>query len=341
MRSIQCYSGDSLLGSYPTMTETTMSLNDLVGCLEQSQHFPLSSFRFKDLGSNGTADFERFLSIWGKNIYELAVKIDADAGNVAMLRDLLLHKVPNLKKLGVEFDFFFDEIDKTPVHLFAASNKFELPQLNVLRVHCAFEKYSGIVEDLLEATPNLKLFEKCLLTNGRMIECVTAKELTILRSLDKLHCLKSISLMFKEDLITCLEESPQIMDQQFKMIELPVDWLEQGDHQLSQRATKLINKIFDSSKNSVQRLEIPPLGWLNGLVLPKFENLRILILNHDEEPKDDDDDSVYCMFPSLFDMTENFPNLEQLSKFIFSENSEERNLKIKFFFSFFSRVLLR
>lgn len=322
LRSIQHYPHDSLLGSFSTTMSLSKAfgLSDLVGCLKQSKHFPFSSFRFKDLGTDFRDDFERFLSIWGENIYELTVKIDVATNNAIMtaemLRVLLFEKTPELKRLGIEFsiDWLFVQNEKSPVRLFTGTDEFKLPKLNELRVQCVFDKFSGIVEDILGAAPNLKLFEKCLL-DSRILECITAKELAILQSLDKLHCLENVSLMFKEDVVTCLENSPQIMDLQFKSIELPVDWLEQGDQQLCIRATKLISKIFDSSMDSLKTLRIPPLGWLSGLVLPKFKNLQKLILSQDEGESDEEE--VYCMFPPLFDMADSFPNLQQLSKRLF------------------------
>lgn len=239
--------------------------------------------------------------------------------SVEMLRVLFVEKTPKVKRLGIEFsfDWIFGK-NKKSIHLFAGSSKLELPNINVLRVHGVFDKFSGIVEDILEVTPNLKLFEKCSLDNGRLSESITARELTILHKLNKLHCIERASLMFKEDMINCLQNSPQIMDIQLKRIELTVDWLQQGDVQLSSLATKFINKIFDSSRNSLQILELPPLGWLSGLVLPKFENLQKLVLTHDEEQKDEDE--VYCMFPPKFDMADSFPNLQQLSKIISNNN---------------------
>lgn len=320
MRIIPYISGESLLGSQLTNMESSMSFSDLITCLEQSEHFPFSSFRFKDLRTGGNDNLERFWSIWGENIYELAVKID-DANDVRMLR-VLLERTPNVRKLGIEFgmDWIHGKHKNHPVHLFVRSNKFELPNLNVLRVSAAFGKFTGVVEDILEAATNLKLFEKCLLHNGRLSESVTANELAILNSLNRLHCLKNLSLMFSEEVVTCLEKSQQILDLKYKSIELPVDWLDQNNDQLCARASKLINKIFDSNKNSLQTLRIPPLGWVPGLVLPKFENLQKLVLKHDEEVEGEDE--VYCMFPPLFDMADSFPNLQQLSKIIPNNNNK-------------------
>lgn len=288
-------------------------LSDLIDCLERSKHFPFSSFRFKNLGTNERErDYlERFWTFWGDKIYALDVKID-ETNDAELLRVLILEKVPNLKKLGI--DFTMDLFDKSPIHLNVGLKKLKLPKLNALRAFCVFERFSGIVEDILEAAPNLKFFEKRSLDFVRLSEQVTAKELTILHALDKLHCLENVSLMFKEEMITCLEKSPQIMDLQFKSIELPIDWLDQADLQLCTRTTELINKIFDSSRNSLQTLKIPPLGWLPGLIIPKFENLQKLEMSHDEELNTDDE--IYCMFPPQFDMTVNFPNLRQLSKII-------------------------
>lgn len=318
------------------MTMDLMSLGDLVGCLEQSNNFPFSNFRFENLGTKAKVELEPFLSIWGKNIYELVVKMDDEVNNAKMLRFLLFEKMPNLKRLGIEFTFDFDR--KSIIRLFPNSNKFELPKLNTLRVSRSFGKHSAIVEDILEATPNLKLFEKCSLDNHRQLsECVTARELNILQSLDKLHCLEHITLMLTEDMISCLEKHPQILNLELGSIELPPDWFRYDRDRLYTRGIKIINKIFDSSKNSLRTLKIPPMGWLEGLVLPKFGNLQTLVLSHDEEDDDDDVVYVYCMFPPLYDMSDNFPNLERLSKSIWNKLNEAKSL---LHFSF-SRVLQR
>lgn len=197
----------------------SMRLTDLIDCLEKSKNFPFSSFRFKDLGSDGTGDFERFSSFWGENIHEIAANIDDDentSNNAEMLR-FLLERTANLKRLAIQFgvEWLLKGRGETPLHLFTASNKFELPQLNELRVRGAYTKFTGIVEDILAAAPNLKLFEKCAMKRGNMLGSVTAMELTILHSMGKLHCLKNVSFMFREDLITCLEEIPEVLEQKF------------------------------------------------------------------------------------------------------------------------------
>ncbi|KAG4068268.1 hypothetical protein HA402_007788 [Bradysia odoriphaga] len=108
------------------------------------------------------------------------------------------------------------------------------------------------------------------------------------------------------------------MDLPLKSFELSITWI-WDDQQLSARATKIINKIFESSKNSLLKLVIPPLGLLSGLVIPEFENVRILYLSHDESYEDYN--SGPAMFPPLFEMAEHFPNLRELTATFLTEDN--------------------
>lgn len=286
--------------------------SDLVECLKVSKNFPCTSFRFKDVVKSD--DMEIFLSIWGQNIFALGVKIK-EADDVQMLR-VFLEKAPNLKKLHIDFgsiDLYYKQTSETAaVHLFVDSNnEFQLPKLNTLRVAGSCDYFAGIIADILKVASNLNCFEKSSLDGDDDSECITAKDLAMLQSRNKLHCLKDVNLLFKRELIDLLENSPQITDLQLKSLELSITWI-WDDDELSARATKIINKIFDSSKNSLLNLTIPPLGLLSELVIPKFENLRKMCLSHDESYED-----YYpgpSMFPPLFEMADHFPNLQELSK---------------------------
>lgn len=293
---------------WPMVNEDrSLTLSDLVKCIELSTDFPFTNFRLKDVVQ--IADIKSFLSIWGENISSIAVKIEI-VDDVEMLR-ALLQSTPNLKKLHIDFGtiYSFTQKTETAVHLFADSNEFQLLELNTLRVTGSCDYFSGIIADIVKVASNLKCFEKCSLDENGTSQCIDAKELLVMLQSGKLHCLKDVDLLFKKELIDLMENFPQIMDLQLKSFELSITWI-WDDVQLRARATKIINKIFDSSKNSLLELKIPPLGLLSGLVIPKFENLRKLLLLHDESYEDDGP----SMFPPLFDMAAHFPNLQELSK---------------------------
>lgn len=282
-----------------------LSFVDLIDCLKQSINFPFTSFRFKDF-VEGDA-IEELLSIWGQNIYALGVKIET-TDDVKMLKTWL-EKTPKLKKLHIDFGSIEFRYKVNPViHPLVDSNKSQLPELKVLRVTGSCEYFFSVIVDIVKLASNLNCFEKCALDQNAHCECINAKELAMLHSLNKLHCIKDVSLLFKEKLIDLLETSEQIMDMQLKSIELSITWIWNED-QLSERATKIINKLFDSSKHSLRELTIPPLGLLSGVLIPKFENLQNLYLMHDESYEDYPFPS---MFPPLFDIADHFPNVRKL-----------------------------
>lgn len=313
-RCIQYRPSHTLLKDFwPLVNEDSeLTLSDLVECLKLSKNVPLTNFRFKDVIKNDDHDIESFLSIWGRNITALGVKIEKD-DDVKMLR-VFLQKTSNLKNLSINFgsiDFYSKQPIETAVQLFADSNEIQLPELKVLRVEGSCDYFSRIIADILKRASNLNCYKKCSMDKGDVSEIITAKDLAMLQSLNKLHCLKDFNLLFKKELIELMENFAQIMDLPLKSFELSITWI-WDDQQLSARATKIINKIFESSKNSLLKLKIPPLGLLSGLVIPEFENLLELHLMHDESYEDHNPGPA--MFPPLFEMADHFPNLLELSK---------------------------
>lgn len=297
------------------LSKGILTFRDLIECLTQSQNdFPFTSFRFRDVVKG--EEIESFLSIWGENIFALGVKLKKE-DDVKMLR-LFLEKTPNLKKFYIDFGSFDVKYN---VHLFADSNEFHLPQLHTLRVTGSCEFFCGVISDILKVASNLKCFEKRPLDDDDDADCITAKELATLQLHNKLYCLTDVNLLFKEDLIDFLEKSPQTTKLQLKCFKLSITRI-YDNNELCARATEIIKKIFDSTKNSLLKLSIPPLGLLSGLEIPRFKNLQKLFLFHDESYKDD----VSSMFPPFFEMAEHFPKLQELSE---SKTKMDKNLNEK------------
>ncbi|KAG4068384.1 hypothetical protein HA402_007904 [Bradysia odoriphaga] len=94
---------------WPLVNEVSeLTFSDLVECLKLSKNVPLANFRFKDVIRDD--DIESFLSIWGRNITALGVKIEKDA-DVKLLR-VFLQKTPMLKNLSINFgsiDFYYEQ----------------------------------------------------------------------------------------------------------------------------------------------------------------------------------------------------------------------------------------
>lgn len=294
----------------PNIIIGSKGLSDLLLCFQESAYFPFSSFRFDDLAMFGNEDMKNFLSIYGGNILALAIKLDDPENHVHMLRALLLEKVPNLMKLEIKFggEYNYQHNIMSSVQLFAGSNQFEFPNLKVLCVNRNYEYFRGIVTDILKAASNLHVFGKCSMDRGsKLEEHITASDLTMLQSFNKLHCLKNGDILVSEELIAHWETSPMTLDLQLQHFSLSSNL--DINQLLTPRVTGIINKLLDSSKNTVRKLYCPPLGLLSGLKIPKFEKLQKLYLLHD-----DSDDYSYTMFPPLFDFAEHFSNLQELSK---------------------------
>lgn len=272
----------------------SVDFRDLVGCLEKSQNVPFASFRLKvtDEGDN----MDRFLSIWGQNIHELEVDINVPK-EIAMLRGLLLGKAPNLRKLHINFDHDWSEKQDATLNarLFDDSNVFALPKLNVLRVECMKKSDYGIVADILKVASNLKSFETAC-----DFGYIQVAQLIMLQSLNKLHCLKHVNLLYAKELIGFLEKSPQLVNLQFESIRMSTYYVLQD--------ANFMNKLYWASRNSLLELYISPLGSIPGVELPRFENLKKLTLSHDNG------NYGRLMFPRYFDMTDSFPNLQELGE---------------------------
>lgn len=312
MQAIQ-YPPPTLLVDFwrPINEDSSLSFNDMVQCLKQSENFPFTSFRFKTAVK--VADIAEFLSIWGRSILALGVLVEVP-DDVEMLR-FALEKTPNLRELYVDFgsiDFYNDSTSVNTNRLFDGSNEFQLPALYILRVKGSCGYFSDVLSDILKVAPNLECFEKSSLDKKHCQECIDAKDLAVLQLRNKVHSLKKVNFLFKKELIEFLEKTPEFMDLPFKSIKLSITWI-WDDDQLSARAVQIINKIFDSSKSSLEELYIPPVGLLSELVIPEFKNLQKLCLSHDESYEEGPGPS---MFPPHFEMIEHFPNLKELSKSI-------------------------
>lgn len=245
---------------------------------------------------------ERFLSVWGKNIYELGVKIDVP-NDIVMLRGFLTEKAPNLRKLHINFVHGLSE--KQDIHLFDDLNELQLLKLKVLTVLEMSEKDFGMVGDILRFAPNLNSFDNVYESHydkSLVTKCFTIKEFALLQSLNKCHCMKRINLSVDEQFIVFVEKSPEFVNLKFESIVLSTNNIF-----ASSRDAEIINKLFCASRNSLVELHISPLGSIPGVELNKFENVEKLTLSHDVH-------DGRWMFPPHFDMTKSFPNLRELSK---------------------------
>lgn len=297
---------------------SSKSLKDLVTCLEKSKHFPFTSFQFDDLANFGNANMTHFLSIWGENILVLNVGINNPVNSVEILRDLLSVKVSNSKALELQFcryDYNYEEkIQSTPIQLFADSTKFKLPRLQVLCVNNRYRKFRGIIENILATACNLEKFvgyssnqrnilERCVVVDVE--DNITIEDLTMLQCLNKLHCLQNLRICLSEDAITYFGNSSNNVDLKLQSLALSLKPSIRGSEELKSIAITLINRLLHSSKDAMHELSIEPLGSLQGLNIPKMENLKKLEL-YGFSHRD------FAMFPPAFEMADAFPNLKEL-----------------------------
>lgn len=290
----------------PIPMSAAKSLTDLVAYLKDVPQFPFTGFRFDSMSLPLLKGLSDFLDIWGGNIRFLNVTVSDSSEGVATLLKLLFEKVPNLKGFSLHHELvLFPVINQSSVsssapHL-ANMNQFQLAKLESLHVYDPHEVYGDIVEELLTSSLNLKSFsiiERPLLP----------VHLEMMYKSKKLHCLKDIKIYITEDLITYWKKSRDRFQLPLRSLILLVECIVHLDHQLNSSACEIINQLLHSSRNTMNRLVIGPLGPLKGLVFPRLEALRQLRLHQDLCQKD------HKMLPALFDWAGKFPNLKELGK---------------------------
>lgn len=317
----------------PYYKYSSKSLADLVAFLKKVKHFPTTSFRFDDLANFKNKDMISFLTMWGKNILTLRICLNDPAGNsVGIMSELLLDKVPNLKKLEIQFCpnvLKFRDMAPSSIQLFADSNELQLSKLEVLTVNSRYRKFRGIVENILQAAGNLKNFDGNLTQKSvlpeRLGESIAAEDLIMLKSLNKLHCLTNLKIHMSDDLIADWEKSVNSMDLKVQTLALSFDRAVRHNEQLKSGATAIINQLLHSSKTVIRNLTIKPLGLLPGLNVPKLEGLRKLDMWKFSQ----------LTFPVSLEMADRFPNLVELGKnhrISYASDSHTHTLKKKISF---------
>lgn len=293
---------------------SSKSLSELVACLKQSKHFPITSFILDHLDKFDHEDMKSFLTIWGQNILALNITLNDPINDVAILRYLLGVKAANLKIFEIHFQYLSFKAPSS-IELFVDGNNFQLPKLQVLRVARSYRLYRGIIANILKAAINLSSF---FYSNEQgygqpsSYEKVDRNDLEMLASLNKLHCLKDLKICLSEDLIAFW--TTKRIDLKLKSLALSFEssiWENDQTDQVKSSAAAILNQWLHSSKDTIQTLIVEPLGSLPGLNIPKLEKLQKLHLC-----------GVYKrigpifikMFPPLFEIADNFPNLKELGK---------------------------
>lgn len=307
-----------------------MSLSEFASFLQNGNNFPYTSFRFDHFESFANEEMKSFLSIWGTNILALNIRLEDPTNDIEILRDLLFRKVPNLRKLEAQFcrnesQYTFWKKNPSSVQLFVNAKELQLPMLEVLCVNSRYRKFRGIIENILVAACNLKNFEltdrnpirirqvpfyyeKVVKVNPQ--ERITTDDLTMLQSLNKLHCVQSLRLYVSESLIDSWEKSANSMCLKLQSLDLSFQPSILLSNQLKARATEIINRLLQSSMAVIQILAIEPLGFLPGLFIPQLKQLYKL----DLWPFLQSESSTCAMFPPPFVMADIFPNLRELGK---------------------------
>ncbi|XP_037042724.1 uncharacterized protein LOC119079042 [Bradysia coprophila] len=282
-------------------------LTDLVICLNESPLFPFTSYRFDQLTTDLLVSMIDFIRNWGNRVRSLRVSFSDSRGNVEILLKMLCGRLPNLKKLT----FGPSSPIPTTISLSFDSHQLRLPKLEVLCIpNDNFRIYGTMVEDILTASSNLKTF--------LMIEqAVSPNDMEILYKSEKLHCLKDLKIVVTEELIAYWKESPDRFELQLRSLSLSFNDIIYLDHELNSSASEIVNRLFHSSRNTLQTLVTQPLGPLIGLVFPKFDRLRQLRLRQELTQKD------YQIFPFSFDWPHKLPNINELDVDILSD---EHNL---------------
>ncbi len=202
----------------------TKSLSELVDCLGQSNHFPYTSFRFDGLANFENKEMKRFMSTWGGNISALHIQLDDVPKDAVVLRELLLGRVNNLKKLELQFSE-----DRASSSLPFAFEAFRLRKLETLCIDSRYRKHRDLIETILAAATNLKEFE--LIKNDttdvspfispnfvhdeKMVDLrdsITAEDLALLQSFKKLHCLRKAQIYLTTELIEYWQKSSKTLD---------------------------------------------------------------------------------------------------------------------------------
>lgn len=293
---------------------SSKSLADLVSCLKKSNQFPVTSFRFDEFyySKFGIEDMRSFLSIWGTNILSLNIDLNDQESSNGLLRDVLIDKVPNLKKLEIRFSW-----NKFPssIELFAESNEFELPKLQVLVVHKNYRQFRGIIGNILKAACNLNDFvcvveDKYQFQSTCVKDGITPEDLIMLESYNKLHCLKKLRIDLSEELITFWQKSTKTGDVKLDSLALSLELSVLKNEKLKSAATAIINRLLQSSKDTMETLAIEPLGSLPQILIPKMCKLKKLDLWGSRRRET----TMNVMFPPLFEMADNFPCLKELCK---------------------------
>lgn len=309
----------------------TKKLTDLVACM--SADFPYANFRFGDLETFTNEDIQKFLTVWGKNISVLKVSMKDSVTSAKNLRELLFDKVTNLKKLELQFctDGNWHPFNRkvipqsSSIKIFDDSNELQLPNLDVLCVNIRFNKFRGIVGDIFAAACNLKVFEilkkstcnpyfgpSCV-HEDRIVsaeESITQEDLAMLDRFNKLNCLKKLQLYVSEGLVAYWKNSKHTMDLKLQSLAFALEPSIWDKDEMKRSVTSLLNQLLRSSKDSLETLSTEPLASLTDLTIPKLENLKNLDLCGFSQRKTD---SV-SMFPKLFEMADNFPNVKELGK---------------------------
>lgn len=271
-------------------------LTDLVACLEESECFPFTSFRFDGMSMMSFDGLMNFFNIWGQSIRALRVSLSGPKEHVRVLLHLLLEKVPNLKTLII---MHLPHVQSLRTLSAALQRQFQLPRLESLALYDPSRICSEVVEDILTASSKLKIFHKIAFTELSI-------DLEMLYKAQKLRCLKDLTLTITEELCNYWKRSQNRFDLQLQSLTLSFDETIYQNSNLNSNATEIINQLFHSSKNTLQILDTYPLGPLTGLVFPTFEQVSLLQFHRNLNHRD------YAMFPLLWPAK--FPNVKQLGK---------------------------
>ena len=132
----------------------------------------------------------------------------------------------------------------------------------------------------------------------------------MLKSLDKLYLLKKADIHMTEDLILYWEKNPKDFNLNLKTLSVSFGQIIYGNQKLKIGAASLITQLLESSKDVIQKLEFEPVGFL-GIVFPTLEKLYYLGLWGGKSKEN------IIIFHPEFQMSDQFPNLQELGKIIY------------------------